>query len=161
MCCSTLAMMGIREPRGKVLVSAGPEKSSVVSRGSFSPFKKQQLPFVRVGTMAQIPLKIHFHIYSPYVNKGSLPTIHDPHMEHQICLTKRIKHWVINPREPVFGPVKGNRSNTFWTVCWASLRVQVRGRSSLTSGTCRRHVGERANPGIHPAACKPGHWSRR
>lgn len=126
--CSTVAMMGIREPRGKVVDSAGPEKSSMgeetswLEDHSFSRLSSATTHILKLGS------PIRDHCSNPYrvcilpftfITCSILPfkqennhscevialTICNSYMEDQIRLTKCIKHWQIRRREPVFGPV--------------------------------------------------------
>lgn len=99
--CSTLALMGMMEPRGKVVDSAGPEKSSEILNKESSQCFRKQFP----------------------VGLGSTLTIHEADVEHQISFTVCVKHWVINHRVPVFGPAwvknqhqtkKHNATNTHY-----------------------------------------------
>lgn len=66
-CCSTVAMMGIREPRGKVVDSAGPEKSSTGEETSW--LEVHSLPNVRLSVtmhILQFGSPIRDHCSNPY-----------------------------------------------------------------------------------------------
>lgn len=68
LCCSTVAMMGIREPRGKVVDSAGPEKSSMGEETSW--LEVHSLPNVKPSVtmhILQLGSPIRDHCSNPYM----------------------------------------------------------------------------------------------
>ena len=79
-------MIGIKEPRAKVVDSAGPEKSATAVKR-------------RVITLQESPGELPSAVRSRFT-----PTIHEAKVELQISKTVRAENWGIKPRVPVFRP---------------------------------------------------------
>lgn len=116
LCCSTVAMMGIREPRGKMADSAGPEKSSMGEETSW--LEVHSLPNAKVSSATMHilelgspirdhcsdPNRVHILLFTfitcaiafqagIYHNCEVIAlTICNSYVEDQIRLTKCIKH---------------------------------------------------------------------
>lgn len=85
-------MMGIKEPRGKLVDSAGPEKSpGAVNRDQlFSQESPKTLAF---------PTHLCLVL-----------TIHEAEVEHQVALAVRVEHRLVYFRKPVLRPAQDDAS---------------------------------------------------